>query len=47
MPLKQVTDAEGNEYTIAVDENGNCPRCHHGANWVHDASLCYPRSALE
>jgi hypothetical protein len=43
-PLKQVTDEEGEEFTIVTDENGNCPRCHHGADWTHDASICYPRN---
>src|SRR5208282_729667 len=33
----------GDEYTIAVDKNGKCPRCHHGGEWTHDASMCYPR----
>lgn len=31
---------------IVTDDNGKFPRCHQGADWIHDAFLCYPKMKI-
>jgi hypothetical protein len=41
---KLATDSDGT--VMPTDVFGNCPRCHHGADWIHDAFLCYPKPKI-